>query len=297
MNKPSARRFKRFLNPDGTFNLARPSRRTLSRTELYPALLGMSWPAFFLGLAILFLLTNLLFGTLYWFAGAGLENVRTHGTLDHYLDCFFFSVQTLATIGYGKIAPISTTTNLLVTLEALLGMLFVPVATGLVFVRFSRPTAKVQFSRNALIRSYDGEPYLVFRVANARMNQIIDAEIRVTLIHAVKTAEGEVFREFKPLTLSQNRTPLFAMAWVVEHPITPQSPLYGKAREALAEEDIEIIVTLTGLDETMNQTIHARSSYTLEDLRWDHRFEDMLTRDADDNLVLHLERMDHLQKV
>jgi inward rectifier potassium channel len=167
----------------------------------------MSWPAFFGGLAVLFLLTNVLFGSLYWLSGDGLENVRAHSTVDRFLDCFFFSVQTLATIGYGKIDPIGTLTNLLVTLEALLGMLFVPVATGLVFVRLSRPTAKVRFSRNALIRTYDGEPHLVFRVANARMNQIIDAEIRVTLIHAVTTADGGRFREFKPLALSQSRTP------------------------------------------------------------------------------------------
>jgi inward rectifier potassium channel len=202
------------------------------------------------------------------------------------LDMFFFSVQTMATIGYGAMYPKTLYANILVALEAPIGLLGVAMATGLMYGRFSRPTARVIFSNVALIAPYDGKPMLMFRAANKRGNQILEARLWVTLIREEMNAEGYSMRRIYDLDLTRSHSPFFMLSWTAMHPIDETSPLYGETPESLAASDADILVTLTGVDETVAQPIHARHAYAVRDLIWNHRFADVFSRLPNGDRVL-----------
>jgi inward rectifier potassium channel len=252
----------------------------------------MSWRKLFACVTSVYLTINLVFGTAYYLEGEhALRGLQAATPFDHWVECFFFSVQTLATIGYGGISPNSIYAHLLVTVEALVGLIGLALITGIVFSRFSRPTARVRFSDQALITRIDGIPSLVFRMANTRLNQIVEAQVRVALARSEMTCEGLVFREFYDLSLERERSPLFAMTWTIIHPIGPESPLYGQTRESIREMDTEIIVTVIGMDETFSQTVHSRFSYASEEIEWNLIFEDMVSLQPDGKLRVELEKM------
>jgi inward rectifier potassium channel len=222
---------------------------------------------------------NVIFACIYYLCGPGtLDGASRLGEMPRFLDSFFFSVQTFATIGYGRITPIGIAANLLVTLEALCGLLWLALATGLLFARFSKPTARVIFSNSAIITNHDGVPSFIFRIANARLNQIVEAQISVALTRNEFTSEGEKYRNFYDLKLERSRSPVFAMTWTIVHPITLESPIFQMDRKALEDAECEIMVSVSGIDDTFSQTIHARFSYVPSQLVWDRHFEDMLTR-------------------
>ncbi len=250
--------------------LGEPSRRF---RDLYHRLLTVKWPVFLAVMATTYIGANLLFALLYLAGGDDIANARPGS----YADAFFFSVQTMATIGYGVMYPQTLYANVLMTVESLLGMIGVAIGAGLVFARVSRPTARVLFSRSAVVMTYDGVPTLMFRAANQRHNQILEAQIRLTLARDETTSEGHRMRRFQDLQLARNRSPLFALTWTVMHPIAPNSPLHGLSQADLRDQAAEIIITLTGIDETFSQTIHARHSFVADDIHWDRRLADILT--------------------
>ena len=286
----------RLLNQDGTFNVDRRGLRRTMYTDLYHSLLSTSWPRFFALLVVCFFSINGLFGLFYYLCGpAALSGVHTNTPLARYLDCFFFSVQTIATIGYGRINSTGLTANLLVTFEALTGLLGLALATGLLFSRFSRPTARVAFSRVAIMGPHDGVPSLVFRMANRRFNQIVEAQVSVTASMNIVTLEGERYRDFYDLKLERSRSPLFALSWTVVHSIDRESPLYGLSAEQLREREVEILVSLTGIDDTFSQSISTRFSYSPDDIVWNSLFADMLSRNSDGNLLIDLSQLNRLR--
>jgi inward rectifier potassium channel len=232
---------------------------------------------------------NVAFALGYLACGPGaLEG--TDGGATSFLDAFFFSVQTFATIGYGKLTPRSLPANLLVTLEALVGLLAVALATGLVFARFSRPTARVLFSERAAIAPHDGVLSLVFRMANERRSQIVQAEVSVTVIRDDRTVEGETYRSLYDLALERHHSPFFTLSWTVVHPIDEKSPLRDIASDAgLRSAGAEIMVSLVGIDDALAQTVHARFSYAPDDIVWGGRFADILER-RDGLVVMDLDR-------
>lgn len=242
--------------------------------DSYHKLLTISWPRLFLLIIGLYLGINCLFALAFYFDRDGVLNARS-GSFE---DAFFFSVQTLATIGYGYMAPKSAFAHVMVTIEAFAGVLMTALATGLMFAKFSRPTARVLFSEIAVIAPRDGVPTLMFRMANERANQIVEARLQVAIARTARTQEGEVMRRFFDLTLARQQNIIFALTWTAMHPIDEKSPLYGLTHEDLARDDAEIIVSLTGIDETMSQTVHARYSYLPHEVRWHHRFVDILGR-------------------
>lgn len=232
-----------------------------------------SWVKFFALIVGGYFAVNIAFALAYLAGGDGIENARPGS----FADTFFFSVQTMATIGYGAMYPKTAYANLLVTLEALLGLLGVAMATGLMFARFSRPTARVLFSQVAVICLYNGVPTLMFRAANQRHHKIVEAQIRVSLLWEEVTAEGHHLRRFYDLDLARSQSPIFALSWLVMHPIDANSPLLGETSASLLERDAQLIVILTGLDETVSQTVHASHLYLPADLRWNRRFVDILS--------------------
>jgi inward rectifier potassium channel len=246
--------------------------RRYSWGDLYHFLLITSWPRLIGLIVAAYLLTNLLFALAYLAGGDCIENARP-GSFE---DAFFFSVQTMATIGYGRLIPRGPYANTLVTMEALSGMLYLAMATGLLFSKFSRPSSRVLWSRVAVVAPRDGKQHLMFRLANERGNQIVEATVRVVVSRTEVTAEGERVRRFHPINLVLDRIAFFALTWTVLHPIDESSPLFGATVESLEAQSAEIIISLMGLDETFAQTVNARHSYVAGEIEWGRKFVDIL---------------------
>lgn len=243
----------------------------------YHLLLKLSWSGFIALVVVLYLIGNALFALAYLAGGDCIANAQPGS----FPDAFFFSVQTMATIGYGAMYPKTGYANTLVAIEAFVGLLGVAMATGLMFARFSRPTARVLFSQVAIIARLNRVPTLMFRAANQRGNQILEAKLWVTLIREETLPEGYTMRRIYDLALTRSHTPFFALSWSAMHPIDPDSPLYGETPESLADSNAEILVTLTGTDETVSQAIHARQSYPVRNILWNYRFVDIFSRSPD----------------
>jgi inward rectifier potassium channel len=268
----------RMINRDGGFNVIR---KGLSysrwRYDLYHVLITLSWAKFIAIVSLGYLIANILFAWAYLLGGDGIENARS----GNFFDAFFFSVQTMASIGYGAMYPKTPYANLLVTIEALFGLLGLAMASGIMFARFSLPKARVIFSRVALISLHNGLPTLMFRVANKRQNWILEAQVRVSLVKSEFTKEGDFMRRFYDIPLVRSQSPLFALSWLVMHQINEESPLFGVTAEEMIESEMEIVVTLTGIDETVSQPIHARHSFIAEEIAWNMRFVDILSKASD----------------
>ena len=241
--------------------------------DIYHYLLKAPWPYLMLIIALTFAGMNAIFAIAYMI-DKGIENARP----DSFADAFFFSVQTMATIGYGKMWPDSLVANVLVSFEALLGLVGLAMVTGLVFAKFSHPSARVRFSTVAVVHPRDGVPCLMFRMANVRANRIVEANVHVVFARQETTREGETLRRFYDLALERDRSALFTLSWTVIHRIVEGSPLYGSTPESLEKVDAEIVVSVVGLDETFAQTVHARTSYLPDQIIWGARFADILRR-------------------
>lgn len=273
---------RRLLNRDGTFNVRRKGLGFFRSLSVYHFLLNVTWPRF-LGLtAVLYIALNALFALGYVALGPGALAGGDGSPVTGFGSAFFFSVHTLATIGFGHIVPGTVGADVLVTVESLLGLLSFGLAAGLIFARFSRPTARIIFSDRAVIAPYRGITALEFRVVNSRSNQIVELNARVIL--AQRRGRGQV-RDFEELTLERTRVAFFPLAWTIVHPIDESSPLYGMTREELLSSDAEILVQLVGIDETFSQAVHARSSYTATEIAFGSRFTDMFDHEPDGDLL------------
>ncbi len=269
----------RLMNPDGSFNARREGGSRFLNT--YHWMLTMPWPKFHLMVGLYYLSANLLFAIGYTLCGPGALTGSSAGTAgERFVDAFFFSVQTLSTIGYGRMTPSSLPANILVGIEALAGLLGFALATGLLFARFSRPSARIIFSSRAVIAPYGNGKALEFRVVNARSNELI--ELKATVLLARKERiDGRTVRKFYPLPLERSQVMFLPLHWVVVHPIDQSSALYASTPESLADADAEILILLTATDETFAQSVHARSSYKHDEIVWDAKFSDIFNPSDD----------------
>lgn len=250
--------------------------------DAYHVLLTLSWPRFIGLIATVYLLLNTLFALLYNADPYGVLNARRGDFADH----FFFSVQTLGGLGYGVMAPRDLYSNLVMTLETVVGLFNLAIATGLMFARFSRPTARIMFSEIAVVAPFEGTPSLMFRAANRRNNLVMEAEVTVNLVRNITTAEGVVMRRFQDLPVVRARTPMFVLTWQVIHPIGATSPLFGETAQSLLAQQAEIVVVMRGTDETFASTIHARASYTPDQIRWGRQLADIFSFGPDGRRVI-----------
>jgi inward rectifier potassium channel len=262
---------ERLITKEGRSNIVTSGLEKHFWNDLYHAWLTASWPRAFAFVGSLYLAVNFCFALAY-LASGGIENAQPGS----FADAFFFSVQTLATIGYGRLSPVSLPAHLLVTVESFFGITGVAMITGLMFAKFARPTARVLWSEVCVIALQDGVPALMFRVANARGNQVVEAQVRVGLMRDELTAEGEQMRRIHDLKLVRASSAIFALSWLVVHPINAASPLFGETEESLQGSRALLFVSLTGLDETFNQTIHARHAYEASEFAWGRRFVDIM---------------------
>jgi inward rectifier potassium channel len=240
--------------------------------DLYHVALRIPWWRFLLGGLAFYLAANAGFALLYLAQPGAIANARPGA----FSDAFFFSVQTIATLGYGVMAPMTLYANIIVTIETATGLMILALATGLVFARFSRPTARILFSEVAVVGPYNGEPTLSFRLANQRRNQILEAEVAAMLLRDEYTEEGVLIRRFYDLKLARYRTAVFALSFSVMHEIDSDSPLFGASAASLQAENAELIVTASGIDETIAARVHARTSYLPQEIFWNHRFVDVI---------------------
>jgi inward rectifier potassium channel len=260
--------------------------RTEWTKDLYHYLLVLPWSAFLAGLSLVYLGLNLLFALLYLLGHGSITNARPGA----FSDAFFFSVETLSTIGYGQMFPATLYGHVVMTVEALAGVTLVAVAAGLMFARFSKPTARVVFSKVAVVAPFNGVPTLSLRLANERRNQILEAQVSVILVRDEQTAEGDWMRRFYDLQLGRQRSLIFAMTFTIMHAIDATSPLYNASPSSLAAEGAEVVVTVTGIDGTTSQVIYARASYLADEIHWDRRFADVLTQTEDGRLAIDYRR-------
>jgi inward rectifier potassium channel len=272
---------RRLLNRDGTFNQRRRGLPFLTSLAPYHFLLTISWPKF-LGLVTAgYLVANTTFALAYLACGTGaLDGIPSSQTGGPFGRAFFFSVETLSTIGYGNIVPNGVAPHLVMTVESLIGLLVFALGTGLLFARFSRPTAAIVFSTRAVVAPYRNITAFMFRVTNGRSNQIVEIEAKVLF----SRIEGSV-RKYDQLALERSRVTFFPLSWTVVHPIDEKSPMRDFTHADFVEKDAEFLILLSGIDETFSQTVHARSSYKPEEIVVGERFVNIYNPIDDDGMV------------
>ncbi|MGA2992217.1 MAG: ion channel [Candidatus Korobacteraceae bacterium] len=281
----------RLLNRDGSFNVVKPAARWLQSSASYHRMLTMSWPKFLAILLAGYLAANLVFACIFYLLGPQAMAGDIHTS--EFLRAFFFSIDTLATLGSGSVAPVGVVANAVVGVEALVGLLAFAMAAGLIFARFSRPVADIAFSNHALIAPYRDITAFEFRIVNARENQLIDVRARV-VFSRFETAYGRRQRLFTPLLLEREGVTFLPLNWTVVHPIDRASPLFGWTEERLLAAEAEFLILLTAIDETFAQTVHSRSSYIASEVVWGASFAPMY-RNAGGAMELDLSRLDQLK--
>jgi len=285
----SERSHSRLLNHDGTFNVRRSSLGPFHPYNAYHTLLSMSLGRLMTLVAGTYFGTNLFFAALYWLCGVGALDGASRQAFARFEDCFFFSVQTLATIGYGRLVPVTRLANALVAVEALFGLLGFAILSGLLFARFTRPSARIEFSRSALIAPYGSGWALMFRLANLRRHDFNDVHAVVSLALWVDD-RGVRRRRFYQLTLERTFIIFMPLHWVVVHPITDASPLHGMSEEVLRVSEPEVVCLVSGHDETFAQTVHAKTSYAGSEIVWGGRFRDMYVAEPE-RVTIDLDRL------
>ena len=281
---------RRAINKDGSFNV---ERRGTGWRDIHPFLflISIPWPAFLALVFAAYLTTNTIFATLYYSLGPGhLLGGDAPGKLDRFLNAFFFSAHTLTTVGYGNIAPGSISANILAVIEALIGLLGFALATGILFGRFSRPSARIGFSEHALIAPYEGRTSLQFRILNRRPNTLMEMEATVILM-LVEGELGKQKRTFQGLTLERDTVDFLALTWTIVHPIDETSPLFGKTREDSEQKQAEVIVLIKGFDETFSQSVRARYSYRYDEIVWNAKFTPAFDFDETGTMVLNIDKV------
>lgn len=282
---------RRVINPDGSFNVLR---KGTNWRDVNPYLYLVSAPwLHFLGWVLLaYVLLNTLFASIYLMLGPGTLQGTAHtaGAFDRFLQSFFFSAQTVTTVGFGAIAPASRGGNLVAAVEALIGLLGFAIATGLVFGRVSRPSARIGFSERALITPYQEGSSLQFRMVNRRANTLIEPEVTLMLMTVIRV-DGSQRRDFTLLKLERERVMLFPLTWTVVHPIDADSPLSGKSAADLADIQAEALVLVKAWDETFGQTVHQRFSYHYSDLVWGGKFVPAFGVDESGSLQVHVDKV------
>jgi inward rectifier potassium channel len=281
---------RRMINKDGTFNV---HRRGITWRDYHPYLhlVNLSWPSFLMVEFLGYMVINTVFAVIYFLLGRGqLQGGDAPTEVGRFLNDFFFSAHTLSTVGYGNISPNSPASNAVAVVEALVGVLGFAVATGLLFGRVSRPSARIGFSSNMLIAPYQGGTALEFRVVNRRRNDLVDIEARVMLM-TVEMQDGKPQRTYKLLRLEREKVMFLPLTWTIVHGIDADSPLAGKSEEDLRRLQAEVLILIQAYDDTFSQTVIARQSYRFDEVLWDRKFEPAFFVDDDGDLVLELKKV------
>jgi inward rectifier potassium channel len=283
---------RRVINKDGTFNVRRRG-ATWRDFHPYLHLINMGWTPFFGALVLGYLVVNTLFALAYFSLGSGqLQGGDASTAAGRFLNDFFFSAHTLSTVGYGSISPKSLGSNIVAAAESLVGVLGFAVATGLLFGRVSRPSAKIGFSEKLLVAPYQDITSLQFRVVNRRRNDLMEIEARVLLM-TVEEKDGQPARNYRQLKLERDKVLFMPLTWTIVHPIDSESPLYGLNAADFERRQVEVMILLKAYDDTFSQTVMSRYSYRYDEFGWEGHFAPAFSVDSAGDLVLELQNVGH----
>ncbi len=284
----------RALNKDGSFNVTKKNVSFLERLNSYHSLVTMPWSHFFFIIAISYLTINLIFALIY--LSIGLEHLTGIGgesQSNQFIEAFFFSAQTITTLGYGRVAPIGILANIVAATEAMLGLLIFALGTGLMYGRFSKPTATVKYSNNAVMAPYHDINGFMFRVVNPKKNQLVEVEVNLTM--SMRKLDSDK-REFYTLETERSKVVFFPTMWTIVHPVGENSPIYQINEAELLARDAEFIVMIKAFDESFSQTVYSRSSYKAEEIKWGHKFV-YITETQGGGLMIDIGRINETQEM
>jgi inward rectifier potassium channel len=287
---------KRVINTDGQFNVRRTG-RTWRDVHPYLFLINANWTLFSAIVMAVFVVVNIIFASIYM--AIGIDHIKgTEAPTDalRFLNAFFFSAHTLTTVGYGNMWPNGPAANTVAAIEALVGLMAFAIATGLLFGRFSKPSARIGFSNNMIVAPYQDKTGLQFRIVNRRSNNLINLEARVMLM-TVEDADHQLKRKFTTLELERSTVYFLALTWTIVHPIEETSPLYGKTAADLKRLQAELLVMVSGFDDTFGQTVHARYSYRYDEITWSARFAPAFEVDKSGELVVEVNKVSAIERV
>lgn len=286
------------LNRDGSVNVRRKGLSIFNTADNYHNLIKMSWGRFWLVVLTGYLMVNLIFAFIYVSIGAdSLYGSDGNTGMDHFFNAFFFSAQTMSTVGYGHISPRGMLANSIAAFESMLGLLAFALATGLLYGRFSRPSAKITYSKNILVAPYrDGAKGLMFRLANMRKNILIGLSIEVIFSYN-EDVEGKPVRRFFPLELERTQVSVLTLSWTIVHPLDDNSPLKEMTIDELKRTEASFSILLKAFDDTFSQTVHSRAAYYFSDIIWDAKFKPTFDRDEDGRIVLDLSKIHQYTEV
>jgi inward rectifier potassium channel len=283
---------RRTINADGSFNVKRSGLKWRDSNP-YLMLIDTTWPRFLLVVFTAFLTVNMIFASFYLMVG--IEHLKgLESDMGAFANAFFFSVHTMTTVGYGNVYPEGPWANAISSLEAATGLMVFAIATGLLYGRFSRPSARIVYSKNAIIAPYQDGTSLQFRVANARSNTLMNMEARVLLM-TVDASDGELKRNFLDLPLERRHIYFFALTWTIVHPIDEASPLFGKSREDLEKLSGELLILIQGFDDTFSQVVHSRYSYRHDEIVWGAKFNPAFRFDTKGDMIVEVDRIDEIK--
>ncbi len=283
---------QRIINRDGSINVKRRGQSVLNTVDSFHQMISMSWRRFWVIVLSGYLFTNIVFAFVYMNLGPGnLDGADGHTPVDRFLDALFFSAQTISTVGYGHISPKGIPTNSVAALESMMGLLAFALATGLLYGRFSRPSAKILYSDNILVAPYRNDANgLMFRLANQRRNLLIDVVVEVILSYNEIT-DGKTVRKFLPLSLERSSVQLLTLSWTVVHPLDENSPLKNMNFDDLKESQATFNVIVKAFDDTFSQTVQSRTSYQYHELIWGGKFSPTFYPGEDGQVILDLSKI------
>ncbi|MFI5163356.1 MAG: ion channel [Sphingobacteriales bacterium] len=286
------------IKQDGSINVKRKGLPFFRPYDNYHKLITMRWTKFWLLILGCYISINIIFAFIYMAIGVqNLEGAEGVNSYQHFWDAFFFSAQTISTVGYGHISPRGMATNSVAALESMLGLLTFALATGMLYGRFARPSAKIVYSKNLLVAPYNETCRgLMFRLANLRRNTLIDLDIEIIFSYN-EDVNGKILRRFYQLELERKKVSILTLNWTVVHPLDDKSPLKNMTHEDLEKTQASFAVLLRAFDDSFSQTVHSRTSYQHDDLVWGARFKPAFDRDEEGRIVLDLSRIDEFANV
>jgi inward rectifier potassium channel len=270
------------------------SKKGVSRFDVrdpYHLAVALSWPQFLATLLAIYLLVNVVFATLFWLVPGSVANARPHD----FGDAFFFSIETLATVGYGEMYPGTLYGHVIASVEIVCGLAFTAILTGLTFVRFSRPLAKLIFASNPVVATHNGKPTLMLRVGNGRLSVLLDAAAKLNVLLSVTSLEGKSFRRAQELRLERAHLPAFPLTWTLMHVLDERSPLHGYDSAQAIAAGAQLFVTLEARDTTLAAVVHDIRNYAATDIRFGMRYADAVTIGEDGTPVADLNRIGVLE--